>query len=108
MFAYDVTLRNQYSGLDRNAAKLVANEIKPGVVYSENGVRVTAFLVNHRPVDQAYGYRIDFGDRSVVVSGDTTYSENLVDHARGVDLLIHEIFAARPDLLEKKSPFTED
>ena len=101
VFAYDVTLRNQYSGLDRNAAKLVANEIKPGVVYSENGVRVTAFLVNHRPVDQAYGYRIDFGDRSVVVSGDTTYSENLVDHARGVDLLIHEIFAARPDLLEK-------
>lgn len=100
-FAYDVALRNQYSGLDRNAARLVANEIKPGVVYSGNGVRVTAFLVNHRPVDPAYGYRIDFGDRSVVISGDTTYSENLVDHARGVDLLIHEIFAAHPDLLEK-------
>ena len=99
-FAYDVALRNQHSGLDSKAAHLVATEIQPGVVYSENGVMVTAFSVNHGPVDPAYGYRVDFGDRSVVISGDTTYSENLVEHAQGVDLLVHEIFAAHPDFLE--------
>lgn len=100
-FAYDIAVRSQYSGLDKNGVRLVANEIGPGVVYSQDRVKVTAFLVDHGAVTPAYGYRIDFGDRSVVISGDTTYSENLVAHAQGADVLIHEIFAANPELLEK-------
>lgn len=100
-FAYDIAVRNQYAGLDKDAIRLVTHEIEPGVVYSKDRIRVTAFLVDHGVVTPAYGYRIDFGDRSVVISGDTTYSETLVAHARGTDLLIHDIFAARSDLLEK-------
>lgn len=100
-YAYDVSVRNQYAGLDKDAIGLVTHEIEPGVVYSKDRVRVTAFQVDHGIVNPAYGYRIDFGDRSVVISGDTTYSETLVEHARGTDLLIHEFFAARADLLEK-------
>ena len=100
-FAYDTAVRNRYAGLDKNAIRLVTHEIEPGVVYSKDRVRVTAFLVDHGVVTPAYGYRIDFGDRSVVISGDTTYSETLVAHARGTDLLIHEFFAARADLLGK-------
>ncbi|MYB89465.1 MAG: MBL fold metallo-hydrolase [Proteobacteria bacterium] len=100
-FAYDIAVRNQYAGLDKNAIRLVTHEIEPGVVYSNDRVRVTAFLVDHGVVTPAYGYRIDFGDRSVVISGDTSYSETLVEQARGTDLLIHELFAARADLLEK-------
>ncbi len=100
-FAYDIAVRNQYAGLDKDAIRLVTHEIKPGVVYSKDRVKVTTFLVDHGLVTPAYGYRIDFGDRSVVISGDTSYSETLVEHARGTDLLIHEFFAARPDLLEK-------
>ena len=88
-------------GLDETAAILTAVEIKPGVIYSDNGVKVTAFLVDHKPVDPAYGYRIDFGERSVVISGDTTYSKSLVDHSKDVDVLIHEIFVADEKLLEK-------
>lgn len=100
-YSYDVQLRNQYSGLDLVAGAVVSNDIKPGVIYSENGVKVTAFLVDHRPVDPAYGYRIDFGERSVVISGDTTYSQSLVDHSLGADLLIHEIMAVDKEILEK-------
>lgn len=100
-YAYDVALRQRYAGLGKNAAILIANEIRPGVIYAENGIKVTAFLVDHKPVDPAYGYRIDFGERSVVISGDTTYSDNLIDHAQDVDLLIHEIFAAKEEILEK-------
>ncbi len=100
-YIYDITVRHEYTGLDENAVKLIANEIEPGVIYSDSGIKVTAFLVDHKPVDPAYGYRIDFGDRSVVISGDTTYSKNLVDHAQDIDLLIHEIFAAKTNLLEK-------
>lgn len=100
-YSHDVQLRNQYSGLDPNSGAVVAYEIKPGVIYSENGVKVTAFLVNHKPVDPAYGYRIDFGERSVVISGDTTYSQSLVDHSAGIDLLVHEIMSVKSEILEK-------
>ena len=100
-YSYDVTLRNQYSGLNEEYGILVASDIEPGVIYSRDGVKVTAFSVDHRPVDPAYGYRIDFGNRSVVISGDTTYSKNLIDHAQNTDLLIHEIFASKKDILEK-------
>ena len=67
---------------------VIANE---GVVYQNNGVTVTAFLVDHRPVKPAFGYRVDFQGHSIVFSGDTTASPNLVQHAQGTDLLIHEV-----------------
>jgi len=100
-YSYDVQLRNQYSGLDISAGLMAANDIKPGVIFSEDDVKVTAFLVDHRPVDPAYGYRIDFGERSVVISGDTTYSQSLVDHSLETDLLVHEIMAVKSAILEK-------
>lgn len=100
-YSYDARLRNEYSGLSENSSKLIAYENTPGVIYENNGVKVTAFLVNHKPVEPAYGYRIDFGDRSVVISGDTTFSENLIDHSQNIDLLIHEIFASQDKYLEK-------
>lgn len=100
-YSYDVQLRNQYSGLDLNSGSIITTDIKPGVIYSENGIKVTAFLVDHKPVDPAYGYRIDFGERSVVISGDTTYSQSLVDHSVEVDLLVHEIMSVKKEILEK-------
>ena len=100
-YSYDAQLRHAYAGLDRNAAVVIANEIKPGVIYSEDGIKVTAFLVDHKPVDPAYGYRIDFGQRSIVISGDTTYSQSLVDHSADIDLLVHEIMSVNNELLEK-------
>jgi ribonuclease Z len=51
-------------------------------------------------VKPAYGYRVDFGGRSVVVSGDTRFSENLIRHAMGTDLLIHQVASVRAPLLE--------
>ena len=78
------------------AASIVfdAHEIAEGMVYQNNGVTVTAFLVNHDPVAPAFGYRIDYGGHSVVISGDTRPSDNLVAYAEGVDLLVHEVFNA--------------
>jgi ribonuclease Z len=59
-------------------------------VLDEDGVVVTAFAVVHDPVKPAFGYRFDYGGRSVVVSGDTAPSPNLVTQARGADVLVHE------------------
>jgi ribonuclease Z len=63
-----------------------------GVVYQNNGVTVTAFLVDHAPVKPAFGYRVDYQGHSVVYSGDTTASSNLVKYAQGTDVLVHEVF----------------
>lgn len=63
-------------------------------VFEGDGLRVTAFAVAHEPVVPAYGYRFDYRGRSVVVSGDTKKSENLIAQARDADVLIHEGLAA--------------
>ncbi|MBW2696560.1 MAG: MBL fold metallo-hydrolase, partial [Deltaproteobacteria bacterium] len=62
------------------------------------GLRIVAFLVDHRPVLPAVGYRFDYAGRSVLVSGDTAKSANLQKFADGVDLLVHEALA--PQLVE--------
>ena len=59
-------------------------------ILEEDGVVVTAFAVAHDPVKPAFGYRFDYGGRSVVVSGDTRPCPNLVTQARGADVLVHE------------------
>lgn len=70
------------------------HEVREGPVHESNGVKVTAFLVDHAPVKPAFGYRIDYAGRSVVISGDTKPSDNLVKFSKDVDVLIHEVFLA--------------
>ena len=65
-----------------------------GVVFDQNGVQVTMFSVDHDPAEAivpAVGYRVDYNGNSVLISGDTRPSDNLVQHATGVNLLIHEV-----------------
>jgi ribonuclease Z len=63
------------------------------LVLDEDGVRITAFRVEHTPVEPAYGYRVDYGGRAVVVSGDTAPTPTIVAAAKGADVLIHEALA---------------
>ena len=77
-------------GLNANAFPLPEHGELPVVLETTDGVRVSAFSVAHEPVSEAVGYRIDYRGRSIVISGDTEYSTNLVQHAQGVDLLVHE------------------
>jgi ribonuclease Z len=67
-----------------------------GVVYQNNGVTVTAFLVDHGVVKPAYGYRVDYQGHSVTFSGDTTFTPNLVKYAQGTDVLVHEVLLSPP------------
>jgi len=64
------------------------------VVFDKDDVKITAFKVDHRPVVPAVGYRFDYKGRSVVISGDTVYSESLLGHAKGADVLLHEALSA--------------
>lgn len=64
-------------------------------VWDQDGLRITAFPVDHQPVDPAVGYRFDYGGRSVLISGDTKKSASLARNAQGVDLLVHEALSPR-------------
>jgi ribonuclease Z len=75
----------------------VLDQTKGTVVFQTGDLKVTAFLVNHRPVEPAFGYRFDYKGRSVVISGDTLPCESLRRQAEGVDLLLHE--AMQPEML---------
>jgi ribonuclease Z len=91
-YAYDVGIREN-DGASPEGVALLVKEINEGVVYDKGGVKVTAFIVDHAPVKPAFGYRVDYAGRSIVLSGDTRVSENLIRHSKDVDVLVHEVFA---------------
>jgi len=99
-YEYDISIRLANDGASPDGVMLVVEDISEGVVYNKGGVKVTAFEVDHAPVKPAFGYRIDYAGRSVVLSGDTRVSENLIRHAQGVDLLVHEVFV--PETLQRE------
>jgi ribonuclease BN (tRNA processing enzyme) len=70
-----------------------AHEITPGTVYKDANVTVNAFLVNHGDVPQAFGYRFETADRTIVISGDAAPSQSIVDSCNGCDVLIHEAYS---------------
>ncbi|HVS82470.1 MAG TPA: MBL fold metallo-hydrolase [Pyrinomonadaceae bacterium] len=95
--AYSEDIRIRTEGLEHEVAggyRVDVHEIRAGVVYEKDGVRVTAIAVQHGAWKESFGYRIDTADRSIVISGDTRPSEALAKAARGVDILIHEAYSA--------------
>ncbi|MEO8449767.1 MAG: MBL fold metallo-hydrolase [Gemmatimonadota bacterium] len=101
-FAFDIHMRRDLDEkLNAPGIQVVAQDITEGVVFDENGVKVTAFMVDHGLTRPALGYRIDYRGRSVALSGDTRMSENLIRFAKGVDVLIHEV--VDPDIIRNRA-----
>lgn len=69
--------------------------IKPGLVYDSNGVKISAFAVDHGPIKPAFGYRVDWKGSSVTISGDTAFTPTLAAAAKGSDLLVSELLSPR-------------
>lgn len=93
-FDFDIRIRLYDTRPPAQGVVILAHDIEEGVVYEKTGVKITAFEVDHHPVKPAFGYRVDYAGRSVVLSGDTRVSENLIRHSQGVDVLIHEVASA--------------
>ncbi|MEC7490659.1 MAG: MBL fold metallo-hydrolase [Pseudomonadota bacterium] len=99
-FATDIRVRRH--SYDPEGVRLECTEIKEGVAYGAADTTITAFRVDHGGEDlDAYGYRIDHGDRSVVLSGDTTFNENLIANSQDADLLVHEVTHGMGDGIER-------
>jgi ribonuclease BN (tRNA processing enzyme) len=92
-YAEDIDMR--INGLEHETPdgyRVAVHEIGAGVVYEKDGVKVTAIPVPHGSWRYAFGYRVDTPDRAVVISGDTRPSDELMNAARGVDVLVHEVY----------------
>jgi len=72
-----------------------AHDVRPGEIYRDAAMRVTAFAVQHGSWKYAYGYRFEAPDKVIVISGDTTYSPSLVAAAENCDILVHEVYSQR-------------
>lgn len=92
MFGHDLEHRvNQFNPIEN--LDIEVHNLEEGVVFDEGGVQVTTFPVEHADGNPAYGYRVDYAGHSVVLSGDTTFHENLVEYGTGADLIIHNVIA---------------
>jgi ribonuclease BN (tRNA processing enzyme) len=88
----DIDVRIEDEGRPDPRKLIFAHDIsKQGVVLQNDDVKVSAGLVRHPLVKQAYAYRFDAKDRSVVISGDTTYAPELAQFAKDADVLVHEV-----------------
>jgi ribonuclease BN (tRNA processing enzyme) len=91
---FDIDIRIVDEGRPDLRKLVTVNEIDaPGPVLQSGDLKVTATKVRHPPLTHAYAYRFDTPSRSIVLSGDTTYSPELVEFARNADLLVHEVMS---------------
>lgn len=96
--AYSEDIKIRTEGLEHEVPggyRVNVREIREGVVYERDGVRVTAIRVPHGNWKEAFAYRVDTSDRSIVISGDTRPSEELIKASKGADVLIHEVYSAK-------------
>ena len=102
-YELDIRIRIEDEKLSPEGAAIDVQEFgNDGVVYEKDDIKVIAFEVDHgAAIKPAFGYRIEYGGRSVVISGDTRCNENVVKYGAGADLLIHEVAIARPELMSE-------
>lgn len=92
MNAYDINTRIADEGKPALEPLVHPHELTGGgMVFKDEAVTVTAAIVPHPPVEPSFAYRFDTADRSIVISGDTAFSENLIELAKGADVLVHEV-----------------
>lgn len=107
--AWQKDIRIRTTGLEQanlTGYKVVVHEISPGVIYRDDNVTVTAFAVKHGSWDQAFGFRFDTPDRSIVISGDTAPAESVVQACHGCDILLHEVY--NPNGEQLREPHWKD
>lgn len=96
--AYSEDIQVRTAGLQQVPASayiMDAHDVRPGVIYRDSNVTVTAFAVQHGDWREALGYRFDTKDRSVVVSGDTRPTDAIVAACHGCDVLVHEVYSEK-------------
>jgi ribonuclease Z len=93
-YAQDINIRTQgMEGGNATGYKVVSHEIKPGIIFQDSNVKVIAFPVEHGSWPEAYGYRFETAGKTIVISGDTRPSQNVIKACDGCDVLVHEVYS---------------
>lgn len=103
--AYDADIRNRVDGLEpanETGYRTAAHVVRPGIVYRDTNVTVRAIAVPHGDWRDAFAYRFETHDRTIVVSGDTRASDAIVTACNGCDVLVHEVYSA--DAFTRRPP----
>ena len=98
MMNADVTIRSSSSPgsspvVNPGFYRIIPTEIEEGTIFTNGGITIEAFTVAHGNISPAFGYRVTTPDKVIVISGDTSYSEKLVEMAKGADVLVHEVIS---------------
>jgi ribonuclease BN (tRNA processing enzyme) len=107
--AYAEDIKIRIEGLEHLTAtghQVVVHEIKPGIVYQDANVKVTAFTVEHGSWKEALGYRFDADGKSIVISGDTRPVDSVVKACNGCDVLVHEVYSGTAPNAESAAYFS--
>lgn len=94
--AYAIDIQVRETGLQESDPKTLTpnvHTLRPGVIYQDDNVKVTAFKVKHGTFPNSYGFKFKTPDRVIVISGDTSFDEDIAKQAAGADLLVHEVYA---------------
>jgi len=89
--ASDISLRVEDEGRCDFAALAQLSALQDGVVLDEGGLKISAMRNVHPPIDESYALCFEAEGRKIVLSGDTTYFDGMIDFADGADLLVHEV-----------------
>ena len=93
-YAFDKAVRGRDQRYNENGIILDATDTEPGQDVTIDGLKITTLKVDHGDgIEPAYGYRVDYGDHAAFFSGDTRYYEPIVDHAKGVDVIVLEVIS---------------
>ena len=100
-FSWDISTRAKEKNKTDSGALVIAKDIREGVIWENKEIKITPFTVRHSDfIDSALGYKIEYAGRTLILSGDTRYSENLVRYAKGADVIIHEVAAANEQTMQ--------
>ena len=94
-YAHDYVFRNEHQG-DAIAPLQFAGfdtrviDLNNPVIFDNGELKITAFKVIHEPIEPALGFRFEYKGRSIVISGDTSYTQSVIDNSMNADVLFHE------------------
>ena len=94
-YKMDFKFRNEHHGetiapIKSAGFETIIVDVNAPVIYEENGLKITTFKVTHEPIEPALGYRFDYKGRSIVITGDSIYDENIAIKAKDADVMIAE------------------
>ncbi|MCF7832465.1 MAG: MBL fold metallo-hydrolase [Candidatus Marinimicrobia bacterium] len=96
--AYKEDIHYRIDGIEpinKTSWKVITHKIQEGFIYEDNNIQVKAFHVHHGTMKNAFGFRFTTPDKTIVISGDTTPCENIINYSQNADILIHEVYSQK-------------